>query len=181
LVTTLSSVARVTSVTMFSSISSFIWGGENGEEQSPAEISAPVKTPRDQSPEGEDWVLVGGASAPAPGNLGGVLPLPSGAPSPSSSNSSDIGDVEPMEASVPVGNRHRAHHPTALAQQAAKKEFQQLKSAQITKQKSSGKAMSSKALNRSNKALFASGSKKHVTRQSFNIKMAGANKNLKQC
>ena len=78
-------------------------------------------------------------------------------------------------------NRHRAHHPTALAQQAAKKEFQHVKSAQITKQKTSGKAMSSKALNRNNKALFASGSKKHVTRQSFNIKMAGANKNLKQC
>ena len=56
-------------------------------------------------------------------------------------------------------NRHRAHHPTALAQQAAKKEFQHVKSAQITKQKTSGKAMSSKALNRNNKALFASGSK----------------------
>jgi len=167
---------------MLSSISSYIWGGENGEEQNPAEVPAPVKTPRDQSPEGEDWVLVGGAPAPAPGNLGGVLPLPSGAPSPSvSSNSSDNGEVEPMESSIPVGNRHRSNHPTALAQQAAKKEFQQVKSAQITKQKASGKAMSSKALNRTNKALFASGSKKHVTRQSFNIKMAGSNKNLKQC
>jgi len=166
---------------MFSSISSYIWGEENAEQQN-ASTAPAVRTPRDLSPEGEDWVLVGGAHGPAPGNLGGALPLPSGESSPAgSSNSSDIGDVEPMEDSVPVATRHRAHHPTALAQQAAKKEFQQIKSAQITKQKTSGKAMSSKALNRNNKVVFASASKKYATRQSFNIKMAGSNKNLKQC
>lgn len=168
---------------MFSSLSSYIWGEENTEEQNTTATPTPAaRTPRDQSPEGEEWVLVGGTPNPAPGNLSGVLSLPSGASTPSgSSSSSDIEEVEPMEASIPVvTNRHRTHHPTALAQQAAKKEFQQVKSAQITKQKSSGKAMSSKALNRNNKTLF-SGSKKHVTRQSFNIKMAGANKNLKQC
>merc|ERR1711915_1005371 len=58
---------------------------------------------------------------------------------------------------------------------------QQVKSAQITKQKTSGKALSSKALSRSNKVAFASVNKKYATRQSFNIKMAGSNKNLKQC
>lgn len=142
-----------------------------------------TRTPRDQSTEGEDWVLVGETTGPAPGNLGGALPaLPSGASSPSgSSTSSDIGDAEQLAESVPVATRHRAHHPTALAQQAAKKEFQHVKSAQITKQKTSGKAMSSKALNRSNKAVFASTTKKYATRQSFNLKMAGSNKNLKQC
>lgn len=166
---------------MFSSISSYIWGEENADQQNMAPASE-VRTPRDRSAEGEDWVLVGDAPGPAPGNLGGALPLPSGASSPSgSSSSSDIGDVELMEDSIPVATRHRAHHPTALAQQAAKKEFQHIKSAQITKQKTSGKAMSSKALNRNNKAVFASAGKKYATRQSFNLKMAGSNKNLKQC
>jgi hypothetical protein len=169
---------------MFSSISNYIWGEETAEEQT--SVAAPIpetKTPRDQSPEGEDWVLVGETSGPAPGNLGGSLPLPSGSSSPSSASSasSDAGDVEPMEETLPVAARHRAHHPTTIAQHAAKKEFQQVKSAQITKQKTSGKALSSKALSRSNKVAFASVNKKYATRQSFNIKMAGSNKNLKQC
>jgi len=168
---------------MFSSISSYIWGGEEAQAQNQGEE---VRAPRDHSTEGEDWVLVGEAPGPAPGDLGAALPalpaLPSGASSPSvSSSGSDIGDAEPLDDSVPLATRHRAHHPTALAQQAAKKEFQHVKSAQITKQKTSGKAMSSKALNRTNKALFAATSKKYATRQSFNIKMAGSNKNLKQC
>jgi len=169
---------------MFSSISSYIFGGE--EAQTPQTQVEEARAPRDHSAEGEDWVLVGDAPGPAPGDLGAALPalpaLPSGASSPSgSSTSSNNGDAEPMEDSVPVAARHRAHHPTALAQQAAKKEFQHVKSAQITKQKTSGKAMSSKALNRTNKAVFASTTKKYATRQSFNLKMAGSNKNLKQC
>ena len=167
---------------MFSSISSYIFGGE--EAQTPQALVEEVRAPRDHSAEGEDWVLVGDAPGPAPGDLGAALPaLPSGASSPSSSSSSsNNGDAEPMEDTVPVAARHRAHHPTALAQQAAKKEFQHVKSAQITKQKTSGKAMSSKALNRTNKAVFASSTtKKYATRQSFNLKMAGSNKNLKQC
>jgi len=166
---------------MLSSLSSYIWGPDNAEEQDVAALPPTVQTHRDKSPAGDDWVLVGGA--PVPGDLVGELPLPSGDSSPSvSSRSSDVGDVELMEPSgtCEPNNQRTVHHAT-LVQQAAKKQFQSVKSAQITKQKNYSKNISTKALNRNNKALFVCGSKKQVTRQSFNIKMAGSNKNLKQC
>jgi len=163
---------------MLSSLSSYIWGDDNLEEQDVLGLR-----PRDQSPAGEDWVLVGGANVPAPGDLVCGLSLPSEESSPSiSSCSSDVGDMDPIERSETCSpNIRRTVHPTTLVHQAAKKQFQSVKSAQITKQKNFRKAISSKALNRNNKVLFVFGSKKHVTCQSFNIKMAGSNKNLKQC
>jgi len=168
---------------MLSSLSSYIWGPDNAEEQDVAVLPPTVQTPRDKSPAGDDWVLVGGPPVPVPGDLVGELPLPSEDSSPSvSSRSSDVGDVEPMEPSETCEpNNQRTVHHTALVQQAAKKQFQSVKSAQITKQKNYSKNISTKALNRNNKALFVCGSKKQVARQSFNIKMAGSNKNLKQC
>jgi len=163
---------------MLSSLSSYIWGPDNLEEQ---DVLSPP--PRDQSPAGDDWVLVGGVPVPAPGDLEGGLPLPSGESSPSiSSCSSDVGDVDPMEPREAYSTKIvRIVHPSTLVHQGAKKQFKSVKSAQITKQKNFGKAISSKALNRNNQVLFVCGRKKKVTHQSFNIKMAGANKNLKQC
>jgi len=168
---------------MLSSLSSYIWGQDNLQEQDVTGPPTTVHTHRDHSPAGEDWVLVGGGPAPAPGDLEGGLPLPSAESSPSiSSCSSDVGDGEPMEPSETCSpNNMTTVHPTTLAQRAAKKQFQSVKSAQIIKQKNYGKNNSSKALNRNNKALFVCGSKKQVTRQNFNIKMAGSNKNIKQC
>jgi len=80
---------------MFSSISSMLWG----EEQ---DSSAQVPLPRrDESPAGDDWVLVGGSS-PAPGDLGGLEPLRTPASSTNSSNlpsssASEAGDDEAVE------------------------------------------------------------------------------------
>merc|ERR1711872_1010012 len=112
-------------VTMFSSISSYIWGGEEAQAQNQGEE---VRAPRDHSTEGEDWVLVGEAPGPAPGDLGAALPalpaLPSGASSPSvSSSGSDIGDAEPLDDSVPLATRHRAYHQTLWRSKLLRKSF----------------------------------------------------------
>jgi len=174
---------------MFSTLSSYIWGEENeGIAQQECPPSSPSKVARDPSP--DDWVLVGETAGPAPGNLaGGLPPLPGDStPSQSSSSSSVAGDVSieadeavmsgPEPASIVSG---RQRHPTTSVSQTAKKELRTIKSAQLVRQKNSGKALTSKALNRANKTVYSHGNKKQQFRQNLNIKMAGANKNLKQC
>lgn len=166
---------------MFSTLSSYIWGGEEGrEEEIPPSPGLQDKMPRSPSP--DDWVLVGETSNPAPGNLGGALPpLPGDStPSQSSSNSSEAGDLETVESSGPVVGRQRAHQGSE-AQLAVRKEQESIRSAQLVRQKHSGKALTSKALKRKNKTVYSQGNKKQIWRQNPNLKMAGANKNLKQC
>jgi len=161
---------------MFSSLSSYIWGEETqngqGQEFNPT-LPDNVKASRDQSP--DDWVLVGETASPAP--------------SQSSSASSEAGDNEAVmveAAPVPAAvvavtpSRHR-QASVSIASYQAKKELKCVKSAQLLKQKNTGKALTSKALNRSNKTFYNQKSKKHQFRQNLNLKMAGANKNLKQC
>jgi len=167
---------------MFSSLSSYIWGGEaeTGEERTPSPARQ-ASSPRERSP--DDWVLVGETSNPAPGNLAGALPpLPGdNTPSQSSSNSSEAGDVEVVEAAGPLAGRQRGHHQGTVAQQAARKELETVRSAQLGRQKHSGKALTSKALKRKNQTVYSQGNKKQIWKQNPNLKMAGANKNLKQC
>lgn len=165
---------------MFSTLSSYIWGDETETAAPAVTEEAAVKAVRDPSP--DDWILVGESSGPAPGNLsGGLPPLPGDStPSQSSSNSSEAGDAvaaaEPAAAAV--GVKHRSHCSVA---NVTKKEMKGIKSSQLIKQKNSGKALTSKALNKHNKTVYANNSKKHHVKQNLNIKMAGANKNLKQC
>ena len=170
---------------MFSTLSSYIWGEETQSEQvAPASVNEEVvKKTRDPSP--DDWILVGESSAPAPGNLaGGLPPLPGDStPSQSSSASSEAGDVvavAPEPAAVGPGVKHRSHCSVA---NVTKKEMKSIKSSQLIKQKNSGKALTSKALNKHNKTVYANNTnnKRHHVKQNLNIKMAGANKNLKQC
>lgn len=164
---------------MFSSLSSYIWG--EGEEVAAPEAGPRPQVSRDPSP--DDWVLVGESSNPAPGNLGGCLPpLPGdSASSATSSASSEAGDSAEVAEPGPVVAASRQRQPASLSQQAAKRELRREKSAQLVKQKNSGKAMTSKALNRANKTVYSSAHKKQQFRQNLNLKMAGANKNLKQC
>lgn len=170
---------------MFSTLSSYIWGEETQAEAPLNEEGAVAKTARDPSPEtGDDWILVGDSSAPAPGNLsGGLPPLPGDStPSQSSSNSSEAGDVvavAPEPAAMASGVRHRSH--TSVAN-ATKKEMKSIKSSQLIKQRNSCKALTSKALNKHNKTIYNNANnKKQQAKQNLNMKMAGANKNLKQC
>ena len=175
---------------MFSTLSSYIWGEETqdgaGVDTPPSlPAAAPAAAARDQSP--DDWVLVGESHGPAPGDLGGALPpLPGSA---SSSETSSVAGEEPAPAAVTeaaalpvVAPRHMHRAAVRIAQQAARREQRTVAAAQLTRQRNSGKALTSKALNRSNKAVYGhAGNKKQQCRQNLNIKTAGANKNLKQC
>ena len=175
---------------MFSTLSSYIWGEETqdgaGVDTPPSlPAPAPAAAARDQSP--DDWVLVGESHGPAPGDLGGALPpLPGSA---SSSETSSVAGEEPAPAAVTeaaalplAAPRHMHRAAVRIAQQAARREQRTVAAAQLTRQRNSGKALTSKALNRSNKAVYGhAGNKKQQCRQNLNIKTAGANKNLKQC
>merc|ERR1711974_193277 len=137
-------------VTMFSSISTMFWG----EEQDGSSSNASVPLPRrDESPAGDDWVLVG-SSSPAPGDLGALEPLRTPASSAHSSNLpsstvSEAGDeeAEPEPASTRVVNQRPNAAPSRL-DALAMAEAKSLKSAQLEKQRNSGKTLSSKALKR---------------------------------
>ena len=177
---------------MFSTLSSYIWGEETQDGagvDTPTSLPAPAAAARDQSP--DDWVLVGESHGPAPGDLGGALP-----PLPGSASSSETSSVageesapapaaaaETEAAALPLAApRHMHRAAVRIAQQAARREQRTVAAAQLTRQRNSGKALTSKALNRSNKAVYGhAGNKKQQCRQNLNIKTAGANKNLKQC
>ena len=174
---------------MFSTLSTYIWGGEEetGEDtslQPPPSPSQGPKTVREESPvDCNDWVLVGETSSPAPGNLAGALPPLPGPNTPSlSSSSSEAGDLEAVEAGGPLAARqHRSHQQGSLVQQAVKRELRAVRTAQRGELKQGGKALTSKALKRKNNTVYSQGNKKQIWRQNPNLKMAGANKNLKQC
>ena len=174
---------------MFSTLSSYIWGEEaqDGSAPVPVVTTPGVKPVRDTSP--DDWVLVGETSSPAPGNLAGALPPLPGDSTPvsqsSSSSQSEAGDVDmdvvAAVAPAAVVTSPRQRHSITQHQAPRKETLKHVKSAQLVKQKKSGKALTSKALNRANKTVYSAGNKKHQFKQNLNIKMAGANKNLKQC
>lgn len=168
---------------MLSSLSSYIWGSESEESVEVPQVSPTLL--RQRSPSPDDWVLVG--SSPAPGSLAGALerlpssPSSSGTATPASSEEEELADVIEEEPSAAIINRGRPNNPTTRVQSLENAELKQVKQSQIAKQRNTGKALSSKALNRNNKVTMAAHGKKQSLKQNFNIKMAGNNKNLKQC
>lgn len=188
-----SASTTTTATNMFTSISSYIWGASNPEEDEVQQTTTTATTEvppaaassrrRDESPATpEDWVLVG--NQPAPGDLAGHHPLPSLTPSTPSAASSVIGEEEetPAEAVAPAGapvGQDNTRVPVRMSHDHTVG-LKGLKSAQICKQRSSGKALSSKALKRSNQAVI-NGKRKETVRYNLPIKSAGLNKNLKQC
>jgi len=165
---------------MFSSISSYIWGGEEETAAAVPPAAASSSPPRDPSPVPEDWVLVGGQHSTAPGNLGALRPLPP--VSPASSNSSESGEEPnhhpPEEVESPLGARQQQ---PIRASPENRVSLKSLRSAQISKQKNSGKALSSKALARNNMTVICGKKKEQKKFNNMSIKSAGMNKNLKQC
>lgn len=156
------------------------------------------------SPVTEDWVLVGG-HPPAPGNLTGAaavdladiaITATSSTTNTTSSASSeadedelrhDGGDQEVVRPAQIAQLQLTAGHlgqqeeaqPTRTAVRSVVQpatQLKSLKSAQICRQRNSGKALSSKSLNRSNKAV-----RRESIKYNMSIKSAGFNKNLKQC
>jgi len=90
--------------------------------------------------------------------------------------------VRPAQmASLPLAASHLGQEPqptprTAVRSVQPATQLKSLKSAQICRQRNSGKALSSKSLNRSNKAV-----RRESIKYNMSIKAAGFNKNLKQC
>lgn len=178
---------------MLSSLSSYLWGGEQPETTT--ETTTPPDTPpvsaRDSSPAGsDDWVLVG----PSPRQLGlGSLGRTSRDVSRPEEDLSVEATVEPVQDTMDTAEdlleednatnqaAIRTREPATVTQSLGAPQAKLLKSAQLTRQRTSGKALSSKSLKRSNKAVMAQGSRKSINRNNFPMKMAGANKNLKQC
>lgn len=178
---------------MLSSLTSYLWGGEQPETTTPPDT--PPVSARDSSPAGsDDWVLVG----PSPRQLGlGSLGRASGRASrdvsrPEEDLSVDA-TVEPVQDTMDTTEdlleednttnqaAVRVREPATVTQSLGAPPAKLLKSAQLTRQRTSGKALSSKSLKRSNKAVMAQGTRKSIPRNNFPMKMAGANKNLKQC
>jgi len=159
---------------MFSTLSSYIWGDETQEPETRSDTGV-VRAP---SP--DDWVLLGETSTPAPGNLSPALPpLPGdSSPAESSSASSEAGEDAVVTAAPEPAPATRQRHSTTAVTRSEKRS---IKLARLEKQKNSGKALTSKSLNKHNKSLYANVSNKRPTKHNMNIKMAGANKNLKQC
>merc|ERR1712088_306291 len=148
-----------------------------GEEQDGSSSSNPsVPLPRrDESPAGDDWVLVG-SSSPAPGDLGALEPLRTPASSAHSSNLpsstvSEAGDEEEGEPE-PATTRGVNQRPNAAPSRLdalAMAEAKSLKSAQLEKQRNSGKT-----LKRTNNSRHAEvGKRANSKRTNFPIKMAG--------
>lgn len=173
---------------MLSSLVGYIWGGE----EQPADATPPDTPPvsaRSQSPAGEDdWELVGSPTGQL--GLGSLstpreetvvreekdeeLELESG-----TETGSENGSIAETATNGEAG---RSRAPANINRSLGTPQAKLQKTAQLTRQRSSGKAISSKSLKRSNKnSLVVGNNRKSVNRTNFNIKMAGANKNLKQC
>lgn len=174
---------------MFTSLSSYIWGGsaaesnENSASESAvtdsAATAAPAtnRPPRDPSPfeGGEDWVLIGGAH-PAPGNLSTALePLPRTS-SLGSSPASSVGEDDEEEdnnasdsataavttsAPAAVATRLPSAPVRGHADLALLAEARAVRAGQAAKQRAAGKAASSKALKRTNLIAAASSGRHH--------------------
>lgn len=170
---------------MLSSLSSYLWGAEQTEDASPPDT--PPASARDESPANEDdWVLVG----PSPRQLGlGSLGRTSRDVSRPEEDLCDETSVEAVQETLEelveetAANQGsvRTRDPATVSQSLGVPPAKLLRAAQLTRQRNSGKALSSKSLKRSNKAVMQQSSRKNITRNNFPIKMAGANKNLKQC
>jgi len=174
---------------MLSSLTSYLWGGEQPETTTPPDT--PPVSARDSSPAGsDDWVLVG----PSPRQLGLSLGRASRDVSRPEEDLSVDATVEVQvqdtmdttedlleEDNTTNQAAVRVREPATVTQSLGAPPAKLLKSAQLTRQRTSGKALSSKSLKRSNKAVMAQGTRKSIPRNNFPMKMAGANKNLKQC
>lgn len=169
---------------MLSSLTSYLWGAEQTQDATPPDT--PPASARDESPANEDdWVLVG----PNPRQLGlGSLGRTSRDVSrPEEEDATDETSVEAVqetlgelveEATTNQGSV-RTRDPATVSQSLGAPPAKLLRSAQLTRQRNSGKALSSKSLKRTNKVVMTQGSRKNIPRNNFPMKMAC--KNLKQC
>jgi len=163
---------------MLSSLSYYIWGG--GEEQQQEEEVEDTPTQEDLAPTPEgDWILVGPTQGPL--DLGCLSrPRETIEEKEEEDRVDETGSEDGSIEENKEGENNRC--PATFGQGLGTPPAKLLKTAQLTRQRTSGKVMSSKSLARTNKAVMVTGSnRKSVSRHNFRLKMAGSNKNLKQC
>ena len=185
---------------MFSNLASYIFGStvESGEAEVPADVQEEAKAAEVVNE--EEWVLVGdGVPALNLGSLNDVIPRPalgSTGSSDPSLDSEDSGDV-PMQDGVPVGEGVH-QEPVALTRTARRltvpfgsllgatslSDIRCVRTSQGLKVKDSGKHLTSKALERRNKAVKhqhgGSASRKGKA-PTMSLKASGSSRHLKQC
>ena len=173
---------EVPGITMLYSLSSFVWGESSFEQDGPLPPTTTLHR-RDDSLDEEDWVVVGRV-AQFPGTLAGNLALPESStpmlvsPAMSEFDATEEEIVDNEEVTPIVLTQEQAPAPRCMAKMIRRTQEKQLRSAQLARQKYFGKSSSKKILKRSN---MTAGRSNKSERKSFQIKMAGAHRNLKQC
>jgi hypothetical protein len=190
---------------MFSNLASYIFGStvENGEpevqatteaEEAPTEQTAVVEKAASDE---EEWVLVGeGVPSLTLGSLSDAMPRPSLGSTGSSDPSIDSEDS--FDAPMLEGE-HRDATAVTLTRTARRltvpfssisgptslSDVRCVRAAQSLKQKESGKHLSSKALERRNKAVkhhsCGSNVRKSTKAPTMSLKASGSSRHLKQC
>jgi hypothetical protein len=194
---------------MFSNITSYIFGGEESENEtgqnqgsggSPSHYSGNPIPPLSDGE--EEWVVVaGGNDQPSLtlGSLNEVNPRPPTGSTGSSSTPSDDGiDVDPTSELPQEDENPNSNRQTGLSRTERKfanpfgscpsngalsiSEIKGIRAAQKSRDKDKKKTLSAKAIDRHNKAVKQrnQGPKKNQSAH-LSIKSAGINKQLKQC
>lgn len=175
---------------MLSSLTSYLWGGEQPEAETNTPPDTPPTSARDSSPaSSDDWVLVGPSSRQL--GLGSLGRTSRDISRPDEDLIVEVAveqvqdtleaQEEVLQEDSTANPSIQVREPATVSNSLGAPPAKLLKSAQLTRQRTSGKALSSKSLKRSNKAVMAQGNRKSIPRNNFPMKMAGANKNLKQC
>lgn len=190
---------------MFSNIASYIFGGEtsdNNTNQGPEATAHVVSHPSQPAlSDGEDeWVVVGGSGQPplTLGSLNEVNPRPPTGSTGSSAPESEVGqdEAEPAPEDQPQAPGSNDARQVALTRterrllgpfgscpnNALLPQVKAVRASQKSAQKVKAKSLSSKALDKKNKAVkHQSHSKKHPHSSNLAIRSAGINKQLKLC
>merc|ERR1711936_199942 len=165
----------IPTVTMMSSLSSIIWGNSSDDQATPAPPTTTVVESEDSLDE-EDWVVVGRV-AQFPGTLCGAFPLLVLDSNSYTTAASEVADdvikdmTEAMEPAIVQAVQNES------ARMINKDDIKMLNSALIVRERYMRKTCSRKMMKRSNKTTMNGKS----GRQSFNFRIAGACRNLKQC
>ena len=161
---------------MLSNLASYIFGNNETEQQN----EEPIATQPTLSDEEEEWVVVGGNAQPSLtlGSLNEAAPRPSTGSTGSSSTPSEAPESSSTQLSR---TERRLATPFGSCAETSLAHVKAVRSSQKSKQKEKSKSLSSKALERRNKAVKATQSKKKFQMASANFKASGLNKQLKQC
>ena len=148
---------------MISSLSSLFWG----EPSVDSDFENPANKIEEISPDEDDWVIVGTGYKPSRSFDNALYTLPPGDP------------AFTMLSNPPSSMPYRAE--IVLMMRRLKCEENCSNSALLVRHQVGGAGLSREALKRANMNVMSSGRSRKIGRQTFQMKMAGQCRNLKQC